>query len=105
MGSQSGPTTESSRDRGASLQAAGAESAEVASLINVYQTQLIVAAAMLEGGAFFCIVAYMLEGQAIARNLAIVLIFMLALQVPMVSQVESWIEREISTRRQLRQLQ
>ncbi|MEZ6131949.1 MAG: hypothetical protein R3C59_25085 [Planctomycetaceae bacterium] len=72
-----------------------------AMLSPVYQTRLIIACAMLEGAAFFNLVAYIVDkyvGNVIA---AVVLIIMIAVRFPTLSKVEFWVQdraREIEMR-------
>lgn len=81
-----------------------AELGDVAPLMGMFQTRLIVGAALLEGGAFFCLVAYLLERQPLALIAAGVLFCFLLGQFPSVARVTGWIETELSTVDQLRQL-
>jgi hypothetical protein len=65
------------------------------SLLGLYQTKKIIACALLEGPAFFLIIAYMLEGSYLALVAAIVLIVMIFLQMPFTGIVNNWIENQL----------
>jgi hypothetical protein len=62
----------------------------------VYQTQLIIGAAMLEGVAFFAGVAYFLERNYIALILAGIMLGCLIARFPTVDRVTVWIDRQQS---------
>jgi hypothetical protein len=61
-------------------------------LAAVYQQQLIIGAALVEGAAFFTGVAYMLGRDPIALGVALLLVAMLVLQFPTIQRVERWID-------------
>jgi hypothetical protein len=73
-------------------------------LAYVYQTQWIAGAAINEGPAFFAILAYMLEGGAIALGAALVLVLAMAMRIPSRPRVESWIDQQLQLVAQERQL-
>jgi hypothetical protein len=79
-----------------------AELGDALPLTSVYQTRLIVGCALLEGAAFFCLVAYLLEQQPMGLIIAGVLLLLLLSQVPTVPRLESWVEGELATIDQLR---
>jgi hypothetical protein len=60
-------------------------------LCGLYQTQLIVGAAMLEGATFYMIVAYLTEGTAPALVIAVLLIVGLTLRFPTRDRFERWL--------------
>jgi hypothetical protein len=64
-------------------------------LVSVYQTKMIVAAAIPEGAAFFASITYMLEGSLISVALVGLLMFAIAWQFPTVSRVSGWIEEQL----------
>jgi hypothetical protein len=78
------------------------EQLQIRPIIAMYQTSLIVGGAILEGAAFFNLVAYMLEQQPMNLVVAGVLLLMLLSQIPTVSRLESWVESELTTIDQLR---
>lgn len=89
---QDGPT------RGAT----GAQNAEfiarhgdAARLWAVYMVRTIVAAAILEGAAFFFGVAFLLEHSAAAAIAAVVLILAVAAHFPTLGRVSGWIEDQL----------
>jgi hypothetical protein len=65
-------------------------------LLPVYQTQLIMGAAINEGMAFFAAIAYMLERHPIALGTAIVLLGGLVARFPTADRVNAWLDRELS---------
>jgi hypothetical protein len=81
-----------------------AELGEVAPLAAIYQTRTIIGAALCEGAAFFACVTYQIEHQRSVLFVAVVLLLMIARHIPTVSGLESWIESELATIRQMRQL-
>lgn len=80
------------------------ELGDVVPLAAIYQTRTIVRAALLEGTAFLACIAYMLEHQAIALALAGLLLLMILSQIPTVSSLESWLEDQLMTVQQMRQI-
>ncbi len=83
----------------------GGELGDVVPLMATYQTSAIVGAALIEGGAFLATIAFLLEHQRTAMLIGIALAVLLVIQIPTVSRAESWVERELSTIQQLRQMQ
>jgi hypothetical protein len=73
-------------------------------LAAIYQTGMIIRVALLEGTAFLAAVAYMLERQPIALILVGVLWLMIVSHIPTVSRVESWVDSELASLPQLRQM-
>jgi hypothetical protein len=71
------------------------DNASVRPLAQVFQTLLIVRCAILEGAAFFCLVAFMLEHDMIALAAAGLVTLLLAAQFPTASRLEAWIENEL----------
>jgi len=67
---------------------------QAAALLAFYQTRLLVTLALLEGGAFFCLIAYMLEGRLLAPLGASLLLGLMALRFPTRDGVEQWLDRE-----------
>jgi hypothetical protein len=78
------------------------ERLQIRPIIAMYQTSLIAGGAILEGAAFFNLVAYMIEQQPMNLVVAGVLLLLLLSQIPTASRVESWIESELTTIDQLR---
>ena len=64
-------------------------------LLLVYQMQLIMRAALLEGPAFFCGIAYMIEGQTWVLAMAVLLIVGQALSFPTRDRVERWVREQL----------
>lgn len=81
-----------------------AELGDVVPLAVAYQTRTIVAAALLEGAAFFATIAYMIERQPIALVVAIVFALLILSQIPTLSRFESWLETESNGIEQMRQM-
>lgn len=63
-------------------------------LVALYQTRLIVRFAMLEGAAFFCLIAYQIEGQWPILALVGVLVLAMLVRFPIISGVQAWIEQQ-----------
>jgi hypothetical protein len=76
----------------------------IRALAQIYQTQLIIRCAILEGAAFFCIVAYMHERHVIGLIAAGLLLLMLLAQFPTASRLEAWVENERVVADQMRLL-
>ncbi len=70
-----------SRDGGPTLLPLAPPS-DVIKLASVYQTQLILGAALTEVPAFFALIAYLLEGTPLALGLALTLLVGLIAQLP-----------------------
>jgi len=60
-----------------------------------YPAKLIAGAALFEGGCFFALVAYMLEGQPLSLGVAAVLLLCLLAHFPTLGRVEAWIEEQL----------
>ena len=85
--------------RGASDANRGKSSTEqpdrtVGQLVAFYQTRMIIGAAMLEGVAFFLLVAYMVEHSPWSLVAAIVMILGVAAHFPTQGRVAEWVERQ-----------
>jgi hypothetical protein len=63
-------------------------------LPNVYQTQMIAGAALLEAPIFLLLVVYLIQGQPLILCTAVLLTAGLALQFPTVPGVQRWLERQ-----------
>jgi len=63
-------------------------------LVQLFQSQLIIGAALLEGAAFFAGIAYMLERSPLALATAIVLLIALAARFPTSGRVHAWFDRQ-----------
>lgn len=66
----------------------------ILTLYRLYQTQLIVSAAILEGAILFLVIAYMVEAQIVSLMAAAPLILLLAMKFPTLSRLERWIEEQ-----------
>jgi hypothetical protein len=64
-------------------------------LFVLYQTKTIVGAALIEGVAFFMMIAYLAERQALALGIAIALILAVAAHMPTRTGVVHWIEDQL----------
>jgi hypothetical protein len=99
------PMRKSALDASAGSKATGSkDETNIGPLAQMYQTQLIVRCALIEGAAFFSLVAYMLEGQTTALATAGVLLLILLAHFPTRSRLEAWIESELVVSEQMRQL-
>ena len=76
---------------------------DTGALAQVYQTQLIIGAAMLEGGAFFAAIAYMLERQTMAAAMALVLLVVLAARFPTGDRIRAWLDHQLGLLQEERQ--
>ena len=61
-------------------------------LIGVYRHKLIIGLAMLEGAAFFNLIAFIVEGKLWTAGIVAGLMFLMAMQFPTQTRVEHWIE-------------
>jgi hypothetical protein len=77
---------------------------DVEMLLACFQTQTIIGAALLEGGAFFALVAYMQERQTWSLLAAAVLLAGLMTLFPTRGRVESWLDDELRRVQELRHL-
>ncbi len=74
----------------------------VGHLVSVFQTRLIVGSALLEGAAFFGLIAFMIERQFLALSIAASLLLIIVSQIPTRNRVENWVTREIENIEQMR---
>jgi hypothetical protein len=72
-------------------------------LAPIYQTQLIIGAAMLEGAAFFATIAYMVERNPLALATAIALLGALVARFPTSDRVNAWLDRQLGLLQEERQ--
>ena len=68
----------------------------IASLASVYQVQLIVGLALLEGAAFFNLIALMIGKSAASIAVVVVLLSLMLLKFPTRTKVTWWIQDRIS---------
>lgn len=61
-------------------------------LAGLYQTKTIVGMALLEGAAFFNLVAYMVDKQVWSYGIVTALLVLMAVTFPSQGQFESWVE-------------
>jgi hypothetical protein len=76
---------------------------ESAKLLMAYQTHMIVRLAMLEGTAFFGLVAYLLEGHWQALCVATAALALLLSQFPTRGRLENWADDARSRMQEIRQ--
>ena len=67
----------------------------VGPLLGLYQTRLLVSAAILEGAALLNIVAYVLEKQPLSIAVAVILLLLMLVQFPSQRRVEDWVTRQL----------
>lgn len=72
------------------------EDANLAPLLQMHQTLLIIRCAILEGAGFFNLVAHIIERHKITLAAAGVLLFIMMTQFPTRSRVEGWVENELA---------
>ena len=75
---------------------------DTAKLLAVYQTQMIVGAAILEGATFALIISYMIDGTSWTLVGALVLCGVNALQFPTPNRVERWLGEQLELMEQER---
>jgi hypothetical protein len=63
-------------------------------LLGIYQTKLIVTAAILESAAFLSLVAHMIEGQLFTQVLAALMLMAVVAQLPTQGSVENWLSEQ-----------
>ncbi len=73
-------------------------------LLAVYLTKTIIGAALLEGGAFANLVAYLLEGQWYSLVFGIALALAIAAGMPTQTGVESWVDRQLRQIEEIRSM-
>jgi hypothetical protein len=76
-----------------------------AELMAIYQTRMIISAAILEGSGFFLIIAYMLERSPYALAAAVVLILAVAAHFPTRQRVDDFVEEQTAKLREERQFE
>ena len=74
------------------------------SCCNCFLTKTIVGAAILEGGAFGNLVAYMLDGQIYSLVLAVLGIIGILAGFPTRRGVDEWLERQLRRVKEMRDL-
>jgi hypothetical protein len=74
-------------------------------LFSVYQTILIIKAALVEGVIFLLLVVHMIEHSPWSLALAVAFMAVLLLHVPSASRVDEWIERQSMAIREQRSMQ
>lgn len=57
-----------------------------------YQTTLIIGSALFEGGAFFNLAAYMIDGQSFSLAVVAVLVSAIVVGMPTIGRVEDWLD-------------
>ena len=70
-----------------------------------YQTRMIVGAALLEGPAFFLLIAYLIERSPWSLAAAIFMILGVAAHFPTEQRVAEWVEQQMSLLEEERQLE
>ena len=70
-------------------------------LFGVYQTTLIVKAAMLEGATFLLLIMYMLEHSPWTLAVVVVFLLLILMQMPTPLGVEDWIDRQLVAVREM----
>ena len=64
-------------------------------LIDLLQTKIIVAGAILEGAVFFLLIAYMAEHSMLCLSAAVVLLLLLVAQMPTSGRATYWVEDQL----------
>lgn len=86
----------------AAIEAGGGN--QITWLLGGWQSRNIVRAALLEGAAFFNIVAYQTERQPYSLAIAVALLLGIVAMFPFRGRIEQWLEREIQLLRDAEQL-
>ncbi|NQT15463.1 MAG: hypothetical protein HQ582_22085 [Planctomycetes bacterium] len=73
-----------------------AKTGDAGKLCSVFMMKTMVETSMLEGAAFFALVAYLIEGITLSLATATVLIVAVALHFPTRGRVVGWIERQLT---------
>ena len=76
-----------------------APASDAGRFLAVYTTQRIIALALLEAAAFFNLVAFMIEGQALSLVLAAVLLGCLLIGFPTPGRVAQWVDNQLELMR------
>jgi hypothetical protein len=71
-------------------------------LMPLYQSQLIIASALNEGGALFGLIAYMIEGHVAALATAGALVAVLLSRFPIAERVQGWLDAHLERLAELR---
>lgn len=79
---------------GAMMPPALAELGEAGQLVMVYQTAMIVGAALLEGAAFFGIIATMIEKSSLALAVSGVCVVLLLAKMPTIGRLSNWLDAQ-----------
>jgi hypothetical protein len=69
--------------------------ADTLKMAEIYQTQLIIGEALLDGGAFFAAITYMVNGNPISLLTAIILLAVMATRFPIPHRVRAWIDTQL----------
>jgi hypothetical protein len=83
---------------------AAADLGDVGPLAGVSQSRIIVGSAILEGAAFFNLMAYMLEQQLVNAAVAGLLAVVIMASIPTYGRLEGWMQNELASIEQLRQM-
>jgi hypothetical protein len=82
-----------------------ADLSKVGALANMFQTRAIIGASILEGAALLNLIAYLIEQQPLSLMMAGMLVACMLSQFPTIRKMGRWIESELKTIEQLRQLE
>jgi hypothetical protein len=64
-------------------------------LLQLFLTKVIIGSALLEGGAFGCLIAFLLEGQIYTLVLAVILVAGILMGFPTRGSVTEWLETQL----------
>jgi len=76
--------------------------ADAVALLGVYRSRVIVGAAMCEGGAFFAVIAYMIEGHTAILIVALLLVVLILVRWPSEERLRMWLVAQYEKIAQLR---
>jgi hypothetical protein len=76
--------------------------ADAVALLGVYRSRAIVGAAMCEGGAFFAVITYMIEGHTAILIVALLLVVLILARWPSEDRLRTWLVTQYEKIAQLR---
>ncbi len=82
---------------------AAAFNSDASKLLALRQSTMITGLAVLEGAAFFCCIAYLLEARPFVLSVVLVVLFLMVASFPTESRVRAWLERQTDQLARLRQ--
>lgn len=75
---------------------------DVGALLQLFQTQTIIAAALAEGPAFLALIAYMIDGGPLPLGISGLLIVAMMVRFPTIDRVHVWLDEQLARLNRLR---